>query len=63
MICDVCKISDSDVSLFATGCNSYKLDSIVKHEKSDSHIKASLISLAKSTPIAECKAANIIKII
>ncbi|XP_014662095.1 PREDICTED: zinc finger protein 862-like [Priapulus caudatus] len=61
MICTACKDHGDTTTLFAVGCQSYKLDSLVKHERSKQHEKAVLFANAKTQPRTESQAAKIIQ--
>ena len=61
LICTVCtEFSDDKIQNFVSGCNSYKLDSVIKHEKSKQHEKNRLIAEAKSKSKSESEACKII---
>ena len=49
MVCTICQENgDPSTNMFITGCRSYKLDSVSKHEKSKGHEKSAAIAKAKS---------------
>jgi hypothetical protein len=47
--------------MFITGCRSYKLDSVSKHEKSKGHEKSAAIAKAKSELTVNSDAYKILK--
>ncbi|CAC5426491.1 unnamed protein product [Mytilus coruscus] len=62
MICLTCQqYGDPKTNIFSSGCKSYKLDSIVKHERSKNHEKSVLIEKAKIETKSESKAAKIVQ--
>ncbi|KAL4222684.1 hypothetical protein ACF0H5_018725 [Mactra antiquata] len=57
MKCSYC-ISNRCPSSFVDGCTSYKLDSIVKHEKSAAHLKAVSVEKASDTKFIDWAEVN-----
>ncbi|KAK3094070.1 hypothetical protein FSP39_023772 [Pinctada imbricata] len=63
MTCSICIDHDTTSkgsNSFINGCTSYKLDSIIKHEKSKCHQRSVLIQSGKSKPIEKTDAAHVI---
>lgn len=63
MICTYCKqipTCTTGSRLFVTGCTSYKLDSVTKHENSLQHKYAVQVNEGKSKPVDESEAGKII---
>ena len=63
MVCPTCQAHGDKTVMnqFISGCVSYKLDSIQKHQKSTGHEKSLLIEKAKNESKAESKARKIIQ--
>ena len=63
MVCLACQAHGDKTVMnqFISGCVSYKLDSIQKHQKSTGHEKSPLIEKAKNESKAESKAKKIIQ--
>jgi hypothetical protein len=63
MACLACQAHGDKTAMnqFISGCVSYKLDSIQKHQKSTGHEKSLLIEKAKNESKAESKARKIIQ--
>ena len=47
MVCTVCNEFGEPNGMFVTGCISYKVDSLTKHEKSKQQEKCALVTKAK----------------
>ena len=47
MVCTACTKFGKPNGMFVTGCTSYKVDSLTKHEKSKQHEKCALVTKAK----------------
>ena len=64
MVCKSCKHYHSSTSgpksSFIKGCQSYKLDAIVKHEESKMHVRSIQIEEQLQKPIQKSDAANIL---
>jgi hypothetical protein len=63
IVCNWCRKHSADhdsKSSFIKGCQSYKIDAIVKHEESKVHIRSREIEKQLVTPIQKSDAANIL---
>ena len=62
MVCTICQENgDPSTNIFITGCTSYKLDSVSKHEKSKGHEKSAAIAKTKSESTVNSDANKILK--
>ena len=66
MICVTCQkygsaITENKKNQFVKGCKSYKLDSVVKHEKSQQHVTNTLAANARTQEAGTSKAEQIIQ--
>ena len=64
MVCTICQENgDPSTNMFITGCRSYKLESVSKHEKSKGHEKSAAIAKAKSELTVNSDAYKILKML
>ena len=61
MACTACNEFGEPNGMFVTGCTSYKVDSLTKHEKPKQHEKCALVTKAKLKSREESSAAKIIQ--
>ena len=61
MACTACTEFGEPNGMFVTGCTSYKVDSLTKHEKPKQHEKCALVTKAKLKSREESSAAKIIQ--
>ena len=61
MACTACNEFGEPNGMFVTGCTSYKVDSLTKHEKPKQHEKCALVTEAKLKSREESSAAKIIQ--
>ena len=61
MACTACTEFGEPNGMFVTGCSSYKVDSLTKHENPKQHEKCALVTEAKLKSREESSAAKIIQ--